>query len=87
MFSMTYMWWFWSMLMLLLLLPMGYGWGYRGWGAPYPSYVQQRRHVQFATRGGSAGGFDHLAWGRGGDFLWGLMLFEVLFVMALFWWR
>jgi hypothetical protein len=82
MFSFMYMWWFWMALMLIFLLPVGYGWGYRGWGAPYPSYVQRRRMQSAGTST-----FDHLAWGRGGDFVWGLMLFDVVFIMALFWWR
>lgn len=37
-------WWIWIAFMFLFLVPpIGYGWGYRGWGAPYPSYVQRRR--------------------------------------------
>jgi len=86
MFPFMYMWWFWSVMMLLLLLPVGYGWGYRGWGAPYPTYIQRRR-MESATSAGKAAAFDHQAWGRGGDMLWGLMLFEVFFIVALFWWR
>jgi hypothetical protein len=81
MFAFLYMWWFWMALMLVFLLPVCYGWGYRGWGAPYPRYVQRRR-----MRSAGTSTFDHLAWGRGGDFVWGLMLFDVVFVMALFWW-
>ena len=86
MFAFMYVWWFWLAMMLIFALPVGYGWGYRGWGAPYPSYVQRRR-VQWAESNGTAAAFNHRAWGRGGDLIWGLMLFEIVFVLALFWWR
>jgi len=53
--------------MFLVLMPsLGYGWGYRGWGPPYPRYVQRRRAQRAAVGGGSAS-FDHQAWGWGGD--------------------
>jgi hypothetical protein len=86
MFTFMYMWWFWLVLALVVFLPTGYGWGYRGWGAPYPSYLQRRR-MQIAMNAGSSRGFDHLAWGRGGDFIWALVLFDVVFFGALFLWR
>ena len=86
MFSWMYMWWFWLALSLVFLLPVGYGWGYRGWGAPYPRYIQQRR-MQRATDSGSLSAFDHQAWGRGGDLIWTLVAFELALFMMLLWWR
>jgi hypothetical protein len=51
---MTSSWWFiWLVVMFLFLAPpIGYGWGYRGWGAPYPRYIQRRRGQQAAAAGG-----------------------------------
>ena len=86
MFGFMYMWWFWLAMMLIFFMPVGYGWGYRGWGAPYPSYVQRRR-MQLATSNGSVGAFNHQAWGRTGDFIWGLMIFDVIFFVLVFWRR
>jgi hypothetical protein len=86
MFTFMTMWWFWSVLALLLFLPVGYGWGYRGWGVPYPSYIQRRRMEQ-ATRAGATGSVDHRAWGWGGDLVWALIAIDLLFVIGLFWRR
>ena len=86
MFAFTYMWWFWIVLALVVFLPMGYGWGYRGWGAPYPSYYQRRR-MEYATRSGAPSGFDHLAWGRAGDFIWALIFCDIVFFTFLIVWR
>ena len=37
-------WWLlWMGVMFFFLLSDGYGWGYRGWGPPYPRYIQRRR--------------------------------------------
>lgn len=46
-------WWLmWLVFMFFLFAsPVTYGWGYRGWGPPYPSYVQRRRHLQATLRG------------------------------------
>jgi hypothetical protein len=49
-------------LFMFLVAPLGYGWGYRGWGPPYPRYVQRRRATQAA--GGDPSSIDHQAWGR-----------------------
>ena len=48
-------WWFvWMLVMFLLLVPpMGYGWGYRGWGPPYPRYIQRRRGQRAVATGAS----------------------------------
>ncbi len=79
-------WWIWIGFMFVFLVsPVSYGWGYRGWGPPYPSYYQRRRGERFAGTAGAA--FDHQAWGRGGDFIWGTLLFGALMAMVLFWWR
>ena len=80
-------WWIWLAVMLLFFIaPMGYGWGYRGWGPPYPSYIQRRRYEQ-ASAGGMATSRDHYAWGWGGDFIWMLFLIEMFWLITLFWWR
>ena len=60
---------------IFLLTPVGYGWSYRGWGPPYPSYVQRRR----ARAAADSSQFNHESWGWGGDLLW------VLFVISLIW--
>ncbi len=79
-------WWLvWMVFMFFLIAPMGYGWGYRGWGAPYPRYVQRRRALRAGT--GSAAPYDHQAWGIGGDFLWFLLVFWLVWVCATVWWR
>jgi len=79
-------WWLWiAFLFIFLLPPIGYGWGYRGWGPPYPRYIQRRR-AQRGTVSGSAS-FDHHAWGWGGDFVWMLLFIWMFWVVALFWSR
>ena len=77
------LWWFWWIFLMFIILvpPMGYGWGYRGWGAPYPRFIQRRRALQAGTRVPPVQ-FDHHAWGVGGDFIW---LFVVVAVMWAFW--
>ena len=77
-------WWFvWMLFMFLLLVPpMGYGWGYRGWGPPYPRYIQRRRGQQAAATGASAS-FDHHAWGWGGDFIWGVFIIGMLWAILI----
>jgi hypothetical protein len=80
-------WWIWLAVMLVFFItPMGYGWGYRGWGPPYPSYIQRRRHER-ASAGGAVASRDHYAWGWGGDLLWMLFLIEMIWVITAFWWR
>jgi hypothetical protein len=73
-------------MMLVFLLPVGYGWGYRGWGVPYPSYVQRRR-MESPSKAGTAGAIDHRAWGLGGDVIRGIMLVDVIFFSVLLWRR
>jgi hypothetical protein len=86
MFMYTSMWWFWLVLMLIVFLPLSYGWGYRGWGVPYPSYIQRRR-MERATSNGGVATFNHQSWGLGGDLIWGLVVLDMIFVAALVWWR
>ena len=62
MFAFMYMWWFWFAFVLLFSVPVGYGWGYRGWGAPYPTYIQRRR-MRYAANTSTSAAFDHEAWG------------------------
>jgi len=70
---MTPFWLIWLVfLCMFLVMPVGYGWGYRGWGAPYPRYIQQRRALR---AGAGPSSFNHQAWGRSGDFIWiGIMI-------------
>jgi len=81
-------WWFlWVVFMFIFLVPpVGYGWGYRGWGAPYPSYIQRRRAEQ-AVASGSASQFNHQSWGWGGDVLWLILLVWMTWAISAFWWR
>ena len=81
-------WWLLWMVVLFLFLvpPIGYGWGYRGWGPPYPRYIQRRRGAQAVASGASAT-FDHHAWGRGGDLVWGALLLGVVWAVCVVWWR
>jgi hypothetical protein len=81
-------WWLiWMVFMFFFLVsPVGYGWGYRGWGPPYPRYVQRRRGSQAAAAGGDQA-FNHHAWGWGGDFVWLMLLVAVLWGASVFSWR
>jgi hypothetical protein len=81
-------WWFiWMLVMLFLLVPsVGYGWGYRGWGPPFPRYVQRRRGQRAAATTSSAG-FDHESWSWGGDLVWVVALFGLLWACSALWWR
>jgi len=67
-----------------LLSPVGYGWVYRGWGPPYPRYVQLRRALRVATRAPT--GFDHHAWSWRGDLVWVAMLVGAGWLLALVLW-
>ena len=79
-------WWLWMVFMFVFLVPpLGYGWGFRGWGPPYPRYVQRRRVQQGAFAGGS--GFDHQSWGWGGDFVWIVLSVGLFWAVAAAWWR
>ncbi len=82
-------WWWWMAFMLCFLItPIGYGWGYRGWGAPYPSYIQRRRW-QRATAAGGWSDFNHRAWGWTGDLIWMSLIIGMLWAVAVVWlaWR
>lgn len=70
----------------IIVAPVGYGWGYRGWGPPYPRYIQRRRHEHATALGGSVE-FNHQSWGWGGDFLWMAMLVGILWAATVYWWR
>ncbi len=69
-----------------LLTPGGYGWGYRGWGPPYPRYIQRRREIRAASNGDSRTSY-HQSWGRGGDFVWLMFLVGLFWVVVALWWR
>jgi hypothetical protein len=81
-------WWLlWMVFMFVFFLPaLGYGWGYRGWGPPYPRYIQRRRGQRAAASGG-AGSFNHEAWGRGGDFVWVVIFIGALWALSSMWLR
>jgi hypothetical protein len=81
-------WWFlWLAFMFIFLIPpIGYGWGYRGWGPPYPRYVQRRRG-QAAVLDGGPSNFNHHSWGWGGDFIWVMFFIGVLWAVSGYWWR
>ncbi len=80
-------WWLMWILFLFVFLisPVGYGWGYRGWGAPYPRYVQRRR-MQRATVIGGSEPYNHEAWSWGGDLLWLLLMIWIFWALAAIWW-
>lgn len=69
---------------LVLVPPIGYG-GYRGWGLPYPRYLQRRRSRAAAAAGLST--VDHHAWGWGGDFIWVALFIGACWALAALWWR
>jgi hypothetical protein len=72
--TMSSWWFFWMAFMFLFLVsPVTYGWGYRGWGPPYPRYIQRRRGLQAATTGQPAD-LRHQSWGWGGDFVWVVLI-------------
>jgi len=82
-------WWLiWMLLMLFFLLPpIGYGWGYRGWGMPYPRYIQRRRSERQVVADGTVA-IDHQAWGWAGDYVWVMFFIGMIWmVTALYWWR
>jgi hypothetical protein len=77
----------WMGVMFLVLVPaLGYGWGYRGWGPPYPSYIQRRRSRPGVIAVGLVP-FDHKAWGRGGDLIWIVASVGIILAATSFLWR
>ncbi len=78
-------WWFlWMLFMFMFLVtPIGYGWGYRGWGAPYPRYIQRRRGAQAVARGEPAA--IHHQWGLGGDIVWVAVFIGFFWVVTALW--
>ncbi len=75
-------WWLWMVFLFLFIVPpLGYGWGYRGWGPPFPRYIQRRRGQRAVSNGGSLAS-DHLAWGWGGDLVWAALLVGVLWAVC-----
>jgi len=80
-------WWLWMVFMFVCLVPpVGYGWGYRGWGPPYPRYIQRRRALRAASISGSSA-FDHHAWGWGGDVVWAVLVVGMIWIVAASWGR
>jgi hypothetical protein len=72
--------------MLFLIAPVGYGWGYRGWGVPYPRYIQRRRALR-ASGPKHAVPVDPHAWGSGGDFVWAVLAIEMFWLAWALWAR
>jgi hypothetical protein len=52
----------------------------------HPRYIQRRRGLRAVTPGKSPG-FDHSAWGRGGDLVWMVFAIGMIWVVAATWWR
>ena len=80
-------WLFWWMIFMLIFFvtPIGYGWGYRGWGAPYPRYIQRRRGLKATPNSGSATPTDQ-SWRWGGDLVWIVFLIGISWVAWSLWW-
>jgi len=79
-------WWIWMVFMVFVLIPpVSYGWGYRGWGPPYPRYIQRRRSERLTARGVAAP-FKHESWGWGGDAVWMLSFIGLLWVLTAVLW-
>jgi hypothetical protein len=81
-------WWMWWVILLFVFIlpPVGYGWGYRGWGAPYPRYLQRRRAREALAAGGDAR-FDHHSWSWGGDLVWLMFSIWIFWALAAYLWR
>ena len=81
------LWWFWwiVLMFIVLVIPTGYGWGYRGWGAPYPRFIQRRRALRAGARVPPMQ-FDHHAWGVGGDLIWLVVVVAVMWAFWAMWW-
>jgi hypothetical protein len=49
---MSPLWLIWMIFLIMFLVtPIGYGRGYRGWGMPYPRYIQRRRASRAVASG------------------------------------
>jgi len=81
-------WWvLWMVFMFVFLVtPISYGWGYRGWGAPYPRYIQRRR-TKRATANGEVMTSNQLAWGLLGDLVWMVVIIAFVWAALAVWWR
>jgi hypothetical protein len=75
-------WWLWMVFLLVWMIPTGYGWGYRGWGPPYPRFVQRRRGPPIADADSPTP--HHLSWGWGGDFVWTMFLIGMMWLLVAF---
>ncbi|MEO6951479.1 MAG: hypothetical protein ABI321_06685 [Polyangia bacterium] len=74
------------LMFVFIVPPVAYGWGYRGWGAPYPRYLQRRRAGQ-ALASGRDPSFDAHSWSWGGDLVWVLCSIWVCWAVAAYFWR
>ncbi len=75
---------------MFVVTPVGYGWGFRGWGPPYPRYVQRRRGAQAVAMPGDPGGaaaFNHHSWGWTGDLVWMVLVVGMFWAVFGLWWR
>ena len=80
-------WWLWIFFIFIFFVtPVGYGWGYRGWGPPYPRYIQRRRGLRAASMTDSMS-VNHLAWGIVGDLVWMVLIISFVWAAVALWWR
>ncbi len=81
---MNSLWLLWlAFVFLFLVAPLGYGWRYRGWGPPYPRYVQRRRALREGTNSSSLLE-QQQAWGRAGDLVWVGLIIAMIWAIAAF---
>ena len=70
--------WLWMGFMVLFLVaPMSYGWAYRGWGPPFPRFVQRQRVASGLPFAGRAP-HHHCSWGVGGDLIWVALMIAMI---------
>lgn len=80
-------WFVWLVFTLLFLVsPVGYGWSYRGWGPPFPRYIQRRRAIR-ASFTDTTEASRQQAWGIAGDFVWAMLLVAGCWAAAGLLWR
>ncbi len=70
-------------LIVFLLLSVGYGSLYRGWGPPFPSYIQKRRGFDTIHFRRSSN-FDYVAWGWKGDIVWIAAVTGIVWTVVVF---
>jgi hypothetical protein len=88
-------WHLWYFAMFTILIPVvAYGWGYRGWGPPFPRFIQRRRanvatgpsSATAETMDGRYTAFNPEGWGWVGDLVWFSFAIALFGVLSLNWW-